>query len=264
MLGMKIPSVTQQQSKGALMILSMAGNSDTEIIKNKINTLVSVGLGERWKQDEDIARYSCIALQKLNHVDKNDKGRKDPPARFPANHQLFQKLASILLEPSNNPSKWFPAGEQAVNTIYLLAEQPDSIITPVIKKLASRLFNQSPNSSPSESSNISNIDLSKFLFVIGHVALKHMQYLEDIQNELTRRKNLNEDTRMSFFPLPSFLPCSLPSLLLPPSSSVPPSFLSSFFLPSFLPPSSFLSFTIFNSMLYFYYPFIASSFLMKI
>ena len=187
---MRVPSVTPRQSKGALIILSMAANSDPEIVRSKISTLVSTGLGSRWKEDEDIARYSCIALQKLTRKSKLDTG-KETPTRFDPNHTLFERLRSVIVEDSQSTSKWFPAAEQAINAIYCLAEQPDSLCTPIIKYLASRLL--SGEKSPETSENTgktNNIVLSKFLFVIGHVALKHMQYLEDIQNELTRRKNL--------------------------------------------------------------------------
>ena len=40
---MRVPSVTARQSKGALIILSMAANSDPEIVRSKISSLVSVG-----------------------------------------------------------------------------------------------------------------------------------------------------------------------------------------------------------------------------
>jgi len=115
---MRVPSVTQRQSKGALIILSMAANSDPEIVRSKISLLVSIGLGPRWKEDEDIARYACIALQKLVQQSKADRMKSDPPARFDPSHSLFEKLRCVLLEDSKMPSKWFPARFNPSTTAY--------------------------------------------------------------------------------------------------------------------------------------------------
>jgi condensin complex subunit 1 len=193
-IAMKIPSVTPLQSKGALIILSMAASADPQIVQSKITSLVNVGLGPRWKEDEDLARYSCIALQKLAQKPKDRKTQ--PTVRYPSSHSLFQKLAGVVLEDSNSTPKWFPAAEQAVNAIYALAEQPDSLCTPMIKQLTQRVAKPSSETS-------SSTHLSKLLFVVGHVALKHLQYLDDIQTELTRRKTITENCKSfeNLFPL---------------------------------------------------------------
>lgn len=129
--------------------------------------------------------------------------------------------------------------EQAINTIYLLSEQPDIICDGVIKRLASRVFD-TPSLVPSvantqsmeeyesaqeselegsmdieisdsatvtgaiprpkerrnDSTNEENRDpgdaflLAQLVFVVGHVAIKHIVYLELIERELKRRKEL--------------------------------------------------------------------------
>lgn len=72
----KTSKKTPLQSRGALIILSMIGSADPEVIRNKINLLVQVGLGPRWKEDEYLARYTCVALQKLakKETAQEDKG----------------------------------------------------------------------------------------------------------------------------------------------------------------------------------------------
>ena len=62
---MKVPNITESQSKSALIILSMAAKSNPEIVKEKLKLLVTIGLGPRYKRDEEIAKYTCLALQKL-------------------------------------------------------------------------------------------------------------------------------------------------------------------------------------------------------
>ena len=200
---MKVPNITEQQSKGALIILSMVAKATPEIVKEKFQLLVSIGLGPRYKEDEEIAKYTCIALQKLCSTRIEDGEKKTKSKRYPTNYPLFQKLSSVLKEESNSTSKWFPAAEQAINAIYVLAENPDTICSPVIKFLASKLTSKQQivsndnSEKTSTTSSPSSIHLSRFLFVIGHVALRQMQYLEEIQTELTRRKNLVENSNQN-------------------------------------------------------------------
>lgn len=117
--------------------------------------------------------------------------------------------------------------EQALNTIYLLGEQPDALCGSIIKNLTAKVFSTSkPRASPlaedvemRESSPISTedasetpgitrsesqqsikanagsedgamaFDLAQLVFVVGHVAIKHIVYLELVEREFKRRKD---------------------------------------------------------------------------
>lgn len=119
--------------------------------------------------------------------------------------------------------------EQAINTIYLLGEQPDVACDQIIKHLAARVFEGSPKSAPdmvlddpeppeADESTMMDIDdaatvtgaspkskpkpvptsgdmgdaflLSQLVFVVGHVAIKHIVYLELVERELKRRRDV--------------------------------------------------------------------------
>ena len=117
-------------SRGALIILSMLSTPD--IIKSKMNVLVQIGLGPRWKEDEYLARYTCIALSKL--------GKKENEHRLKSNHPIFQKLVEVVIDRSIPHNKWYGAAEQAISTIYLLNEHPDTCVQQIIKDYASTIF----------------------------------------------------------------------------------------------------------------------------
>ena len=55
------------------MILSMVGRIQKEVIAEHIDMLLSIGLGDLGKQDLNLARYTCLALQQLGMV-KREKG----------------------------------------------------------------------------------------------------------------------------------------------------------------------------------------------
>lgn len=52
------------EARGALMIITMMANVDPVIVKTKLQVIVS-SLGTRSRADPLIAKYACIALQKL-------------------------------------------------------------------------------------------------------------------------------------------------------------------------------------------------------
>lgn len=126
----------------------------------------------------------------------------------------------------------FGVAEQALNTIYLLGEQPDVLASEIIKALTSRVFAvaplkaddvaeelealaiddslaeievnkegevdmetqtaASPSVAPAPSlltaDFASSFELGQLVFVVGHVAIKHIVYLELVERELKRRK----------------------------------------------------------------------------
>jgi condensin complex subunit 1 len=118
----------------------------------------------------------------------------------------------------------FGVAEQAINTLYLLGEQPDVVCSTIIKNLNERAFgnpdrlssspelpessedpeakgdNIQPLAGPSsprkgaESSTerrhkASSFKIAQLLFVVGHVAIKHIVYLELVEREFKRRKD---------------------------------------------------------------------------
>ncbi len=118
----------------------------------------------------------------------------------------------------------FGVAEQAINTIYLLGEQPDVLCSTIIKNLNDRAFRNSEASSnlaevpetshdieaegngsqplagpssprkdadaPKEKRNkASSFRIAQLIFVVGHVAIKHIVYLELVEREFKRRKD---------------------------------------------------------------------------
>jgi len=113
--------------------------------------------------------------------------------------------------------------EQAINTVYALGEHPDVLCNDLIKKLTVRAFTRRPkvqNEKPPESDpdamdedqpkdsqeksdeevikeaeEITEKDvgdafeLSQLIFVVGHVAIKHIVFLELVEREWKRQKD---------------------------------------------------------------------------
>lgn len=120
--------------------------------------------------------------------------------------------------------------EQAINTIYLLGEQPDRLCNDIIKSFTRRVFTPETKESvlktdqgevegdgdgdidmdPTASRPASprpgsvavgdaevdkgdigkSFQLSQLVFIVGHIAIKHIVYLELVERELKRRKDV--------------------------------------------------------------------------
>jgi condensin complex subunit 1 len=70
--GFQKKDISKTQRRGAIIILSMLALADADIVAREVDTLLNIGLGSFGRTDLELARYTCIALQRL-HV-KQKKG----------------------------------------------------------------------------------------------------------------------------------------------------------------------------------------------
>jgi len=168
--------VEEHERRGALIILGMLAKADPELLTERIELILAVGFGENGKDDPELSRYACIALQRLASTGSN---------RIPNSNFIFQKVQEIFDLPALGV-EWLPLAEQALGTIYALAERPDAIAATVIKRLHCSAFNASETTS--EAGQYNMLALSKLLYVIGQVALKQAIYIEIIEAEFKKRK----------------------------------------------------------------------------
>lgn len=200
----------------------MLANANPEMIRDKVKTLIKVGFGPDAKDDPYLARYTCIALQKLaltpKEADKKDKDAekekekgKDKEkkkekshknnyefVRFKPNHPLFSKLCDLIKNRGLPNTIWYSAAEQAINAIYVLSENPDHICGDIVKEFATIIFPALDNNSSSmdvSNDSCSVEDLCKLFFIVGHVALKQLVHIEAIHSELKKRRSKDSEMK---------------------------------------------------------------------
>jgi condensin complex subunit 1 len=202
-----------------------------------------------------LARYTCVALQRLNGSAKKIKGGLrnlnvpipwfhaiyifllgsllDKTLRIEMDNQIFRKLQTAMENPCRT-KEWFGLAEQVINTVYALGEHPDNFCDELIKNLTIRAFSRPPKAAgesvakdpdvmnenhPADTTidtgDVSMLDatqatqaqttqatqdnderdvgdafeLSQLLFVVGHVAIKQIVFLELIEREWKRQKD---------------------------------------------------------------------------
>jgi condensin complex subunit 1 len=131
---------------------------------------------------------------------------------------IFRKMQEMIVYPCRS-KEWFPLAEQIINTVYALGDHPDVWCDNIIKTFTQRAFasrtpatqepmidpmeedqdpdasrvSDAPTSTPKGSQTIRDpgdaFAMSQLLFVVGHVAIKHIAYLELVEREWKRQKD---------------------------------------------------------------------------
>lgn len=137
----------------------MLAAAKPEMISEHIDLLLKVGLGPRGKvsysqitfwtcvsmivcvqSDLVLAKYSCIALRRLGGNQKKIKGAlSDTTVRLSMDNPVFERVKDII-EKTTDDQEWFSMAEQAINTIYVLGEQPDALAACILQDLSRRVF----------------------------------------------------------------------------------------------------------------------------
>ncbi|KAI8577831.1 hypothetical protein K450DRAFT_250238 [Umbelopsis ramanniana AG] len=218
--------IPKPQRRGAIIILGMLAKAKSEIVSEKIDVLLKVGLGSYGRADLPLAKYTCIALQRLGGSKENDKGKAlHEGTRLPMDHAIFKKLKNMIEEPSTSP-EWFAMAEQAINTIYGLGEHPEILCAEIIRMKTIETFGSGdlPLDTPMLDNNgelegedamqveydvsvahiapppqsavyTESVKLSQLCSILGHVAIKHIVHMEIIEAAWKRKKRKADDTK---------------------------------------------------------------------
>ncbi|KAF0449771.1 Condensin complex subunit 1 [Gigaspora margarita] len=192
--------IPKMQRRGAIIILGMLAKAKMEIVQEKTDLLLKIGLGPFGKADLLLAKYTCIALQRLGGNKARVKGSlSNDSIRLPMSHPIFHRLKQMI-EFQTSSQEWFAVAEQAINTIYLLGEHPDILCGEIIKHKTASVFDlkipkaddmdiDGDNFLPDQEQFMAHpLQLSQLIFIVGHVAIKHIVHLEFIEDEWKRRK----------------------------------------------------------------------------
>ncbi|XP_037702575.1 condensin complex subunit 1 [Choloepus didactylus] len=184
----------------AIMLLGMMARGKPEIVGSNLDTLVSIGLDEKFPQDYRLAQQVCHVIANISDRRKPSLGKRHPPFRLPQEHRLFEQLREMVTKGFVHPDPlWIPFKEVAVTLIYQLAEGPEVICAQILQGCAKQALEKLEEKSttqedPKEIPMLPTFLLMNLLSLAGDVALQQLVHLEQaISGELCRRRVLREE-----------------------------------------------------------------------
>lgn len=215
--GVQRREISRTQRRGAIIVLGMLATANPEIVVGEIETMLRTGLGSHGRNDLQLAKYTCIALRRINPQGRQAKESTAKFSRLPNDHAVSARLAAITEVPSDS-KEWYGVAEQAINAMYAISKHPDTLCSDVIRRKTRQVFGNSqsrPASRPTSRDetqavpdvaepNVTQmpppqprkrdnaIALSQLLFIVGHVAIKQIVHLELCELDFKRRKQEKE------------------------------------------------------------------------
>lgn len=212
--GVQKREISRTQRRGAIMILGMLATANPEIVVGEMETMLRTGLSTFGRSDLQLAKFTCIALRRINPTGRSAKDSVVKFSRLPNDHATCVRLAAITEVPSDSKD-WYGLAEQAINAIYAISKHPDILCSEIIRRKTRLVFGKSQDSRPASRDETqigpdgnptmsqpsqaepprkrdNAINLSQLLFIVGHVAIKQIVHLEMCELDFKRRKQEKE------------------------------------------------------------------------
>ncbi|KAL2325982.1 hypothetical protein Fmac_025040 [Flemingia macrophylla] len=183
-----VSGTTAEQSRGALSVLCMIAKTSTGVLGSHLQDIIDIGFGRWSKVDPLLASTACLAFQRLSEDDKKKLLASSSVRIF----GILESLSTGFWLPTNI---WFAAADKAIAAIYAIHPTPETIAADMIKKSLSSVFNESVNvqsdidtSSDSMPLTVEVAKLSRCLFIISHIAMNQLVYIESCARKIQKQK----------------------------------------------------------------------------
>lgn len=140
--GVQRREISRTQRRGAIIVLGMLATANPEIVVGEIETMLRTGLGSHGRNDLQLAKYTCIALRRINPTGRQAQESTAKFNRLSNDHAVLTRLAAIT-EVQTESKEWYGVAEQAINAIYAISKHPDVLCSQVIRRKTKHVFSQS-------------------------------------------------------------------------------------------------------------------------
>ncbi|KAI9873863.1 MAG: Condensin complex subunit, partial [Pleopsidium flavum] len=212
--GVQKKEISKSQRRGAIIVLGMLAMADPGIVVKEMETMLRIGLGNLGRADLALAKYTCIALKRINSGGRQAKESRTVTSKLPNDHAILSRLAEMT-ELVSDSKEWFGVAEQAVGAIYTLSKYPDTLCSDILRRKTRYVFQQrtgqktleatecmesenalpSPPPEESRKEQQDSLALSQLLFLVGHIAIKQIVHLELCELDFKRRKTEKEKSK---------------------------------------------------------------------
>ncbi|XP_054795196.1 condensin-1 complex subunit CAP-D2-like [Prosopis cineraria] len=188
-----ISGTTAEQSRGALSVLCMVANSSAGVLGSHLPDIIDIGFGRWAKIDPLLARTACLAIQRLSDDDKKK-------LLVTSGARIFGILESLITGSWLPGNIWYAAADKAIAAIYAIHPTPETVAADMVRKTLGSVFNDSGDDMQNESDSskvgthttVQVAKLSRCLFVISHVAMNQLVYIESCSRKIQKQKMAKE------------------------------------------------------------------------
>lgn len=93
--GVQKQEISKNQRRGAIIVLGMLATANPDIVVREMTTMLRIGLGPLGRTDLALAKYTCIALRRINPSKRQAKDAATTPSKLPNDHAVLTKLAAM-------------------------------------------------------------------------------------------------------------------------------------------------------------------------
>lgn len=188
-----VDGTTAEQSRGALSVLCMVAKSSPGVLGSHLVDIIDIGFGRWSKVDPLLARTACLAIQRLSDDDKKK-------LLVSNNVRIFGILESLITGFWLPGNIWYAAADKAIAAIYSIHPTPETMAANMVKKSLSSVFNDGGGDvqndvDTSNASILTTVQVAKLgrcLFVISHIAMNQLVYIESCARKIQKQKRMNE------------------------------------------------------------------------
>lgn len=104
--GVQKQEISKSQRRGAIIVLGMLAMAEPDIVVKEMGTMLRIGLGSLGRSDLGLAKYTCVALRRINPTRRQTKDASAPASKLDNDHAVLTKLASII-EIVSDSKEWY-------------------------------------------------------------------------------------------------------------------------------------------------------------
>lgn len=180
----KIDGTTDMDSYAALSILVMIAKAKPSVTLANLEVIQTHGLTGDYNS-RNLSAQLLLSLAKKNK-------------RYPADHSVFTSVHDSVMEAYSKLDKFNSFAGNSIDFIYAVCDTPESICSKLLaemyKKIEETMVKNSEvnEGEENEEASIPTELLTRFVFVLGHVAFQQLIYLDiSVYSELRRRNQVS-------------------------------------------------------------------------
>lgn len=175
----KIDGTTDMDSYAALSLLVMIAKAKPSVALANLEIIQSHGLTGNYNSRR-LSAELLISLSKKN-------------TRYPADHAIFTSFFVSLMDTFLKFDKFASLAGHSIDFIYAVCDTPDVICTKILAEMYNSIEQTIiKDTDNEEEASLPTELLIRFIFMLGHIALQQLIFLDiSVYSELRRRNQVN-------------------------------------------------------------------------